>query len=275
MVEPVIPGALVWFLQRILDKGFDRLLDGAADRFDKPELSLPAAIPAMVAPRRHDLSVAGAQVTTDVDIAVRHLVFARRVPVILTFQKSGTDVGAATVPMCLGDTAHLTLRRDLYLITAMVVTHATSARAKPTLHGIGWTQEWVADNDVRKLTIATRHPTESLLNNLGLQSQDGSYPFILAPTPATTPSRTDPEMGALGATTAVRRTAVEKSRNALEYDWGMNQLRLPAAQRTTSSAQRLFTHTKCRARTSLDRQCLSPAGWTGLCPTHRREVNNG
>lgn len=122
----------------------------------------------------------GAQGTSDVDIDIRHHVAAHRAPVILTFQKFGTNSGGATFPMVLGDTAHLTLRRDHYLIAALVVDLPCTPGARPTLQGVGWTREWVADNHVRNVAITTRHPTEELVAELGLTTSDGTCPFILA-----------------------------------------------------------------------------------------------
>ena len=74
----------------------------------------------------------------------------------------------------------------------------------------------MAGNEVRKLAIATSHPTEKLLTNLGLRSQDGSCPFILAPAPAATPIQTDARTGALRAPITARRAAAENARKALE-----------------------------------------------------------
>jgi hypothetical protein len=57
MADPVIAGALGWVLQRMLDKGIDLLLDGAPGRVERPRPPPPATAPAVVTPRRHDLSV--------------------------------------------------------------------------------------------------------------------------------------------------------------------------------------------------------------------------
>lgn len=264
MVDPVVTGALIWLVQRLLDKGFDRIFDAFDSPKQAPSPFQPAQAP-MVAPQRHDLSVDGAQGTSDVDIDVRHHPHALRAPVILTFQKFGTTSGGATFPMELGDTAHLTLRRDHYLIAALVMALPRTAGAKPTLRGVGWTQEWVAANQVRKVAIATQHPTAELVTELGLTKSDGSCPFILPPAPT-------------------RTAAPNLTANAVRWKFDkenpFDKPRLTDARSPQTPLARFgggrFSALTCRARTGLpNERCTSLVHADKLCLEHWRSVRNG
>lgn len=255
MVDPVVTGALVWLVQRLLDKGFDRVLDAT---FDSRGRSQPA-----VAPRRHDLSADGAHATSDIDVEVRNHVPAGRSPVLLTCQKFGTNTGGTTFPMVLGDTAHLTLRRDHYLIAALVVTLPRTVGELPVLNAVGWTHQWIADNHVRKITVTTQRPTEELVTELGLMKSDGSCPFILA-VPYTEP--------------------VPPAATMLS-DLGRLCLDLPElvrgfGQRTGVSSPQagpgVPMTNRCRARTGLPNvRCPLAASADRLCRAHWRQANNG
>ncbi len=261
MVDPVVTGALVWLVQRLLDKGFDRIFDA----LDAPKQNAVSPFQPMVATRRHDLSVEGAQGTSDLDVDVRAHLLWKRSPVILTFQKFGTTSGGATLPMVLGDTAHLTLRRDHYLIAALVVALPNAAGAKPTLRGVGWSHEWVADNHVRQVTITTRQPTTELVRELGLTKSDGSCPFILAPPPAATPGP------AIADAPVWRRQQGEPARTFFQQAkqssaWSAPRHRIPNVARGAT----------CRARTGMpNERCGSAVHADKLCRTHWNQVRNG
>ncbi|GAB1514363.1 hypothetical protein [Actinophytocola sp. KF-1] len=246
MVDPVVTGALIWLARRVVDRGFDRIFDATFDARQRQ----PA-----VTPRRHDLSVDGAQGTSDLDVDVRYHHFAGRMPVILTFQKFGTNSGGTTFPMVLGDTAHLTLRRDHYLVAALVVGLPDQAGAAPTLQGVGWTHEWVADNHVRTVAITTQHPTEQLVSDLGLVKSDGTCPFALAAPP---PEPAD-DWPALPEFPPWLTHARQQ---------GIAPRRRPARRRALS--------TFCRARTDVTgHRCTSLAFVHELCVDHWHQLNTG
>lgn len=175
MVDPIVTGALWWVLERLAGRGLDRLLDNI---FDRPRAGLPA--------RRHDLSVPGGQYTSDVDITVLHHQAQARVPAILTFQKFNDTTTGITLPMVLGDTAHVTLPRNHYFITALIIDVPKVRGDLPTLRGLGWSQPYVADNHTARISIATQRPTDALITKIGLRRDDGSVPFILPAAPAWT-----------------------------------------------------------------------------------------
>ena len=248
MVDPLVSGALVWLGQRLLDKGFDRVLDAAFDSLRPPA----------VAPRRHDLSVNGAQGTSDLDVGIHFHGAESRSPVILTFQKFGTTAGGVTFPMVLGDTAHLTLRRDHYLVAALVVTLPSRSDARPTLRGVGWTHEWVADNHVREVAITTQHPTEALVKELGLMKGDGSCPFAL------------PAARTSSLLEHVRRTLSELLPAA-----GQQQSETPSPRAGPDAISALLVDV-CRARTAPPNVRCQSAVWADkLCRAHWQQTHSG
>ncbi|MFG1642045.1 hypothetical protein ACGFMK_17300 [Amycolatopsis sp. NPDC049252] len=174
-MEP-FTGSLVWLGQaaaaavvgRLAERAVDRAFDGSRRAVTLPE------------PRRHRIG----DVTSDVDIVVRHVPAGRR-PVLLAFQTAPAgntgEPHGVTVPMLLGETAHLTLARDDYLISALVLEPPAQLGGNPVLHGVGWARHWVASNRTDQLTITTEVPTEELLERLGLRKPDGTSPFELPP----------------------------------------------------------------------------------------------
>ncbi|WP_326955253.1 hypothetical protein [Amycolatopsis sp. NBC_01286] len=176
-MEP-FTGSLVWLGQAAAAAVVGRLAERAVDRaFDgsRRAVTLPD-------PRRHRIG----DVTSDVDIVVRHVPAGRR-PVLLAFQTApaGTagEPHGVTVPMLLGETAHLTLARDDYLISALVLDAPAQLGGNPVLHGVGWVRHWVASNRTDQLSITTEAPTKELLERLGLRRPDGTSPFELPPRP--------------------------------------------------------------------------------------------
>ena len=184
MAEP-FTASLIWLGQVAGAAIVGRLAERAVGRvLDEPRqtVALPDA-----SPRRHLLG----NETSDLDIVVQHTPAGPRA-VLLAFQTApdravdGTPSGV-TVPMVFGETAHLTLPRDHYLISALVLDPPARLGGKPVLHGVGWMLHWVASNTTRRLTITTTAPTKELLVELGLQSQEGTGPFTLLPAVTTTP----------------------------------------------------------------------------------------
>lgn len=257
MVDPFLIGALVWLSERLAGRGVDRLFDSA---FDRPRLSVTQA-------KRHDLSVAGAQATSDVDLTVRHHLARTRVPVILTFQKFGDRSTGTTFPMVLGDTAQVTLPRDHYFITALIVDLPTTQMAKPTLRGLGWAQPWVAGNHTATITIATQHPTDELVEKIGLKKPDGSVLFTLppAPSPQTWPNTTTPSL----------RTSIGPTWPASDT-WGEPSALRPPPRKIFPLAETNSDPAMCRARALIgSKQCMHPADQDRLCVFHRNMLKSG
>ncbi|MFF1608757.1 hypothetical protein ACFVYA_13325 [Amycolatopsis sp. NPDC058278] len=256
MPEPITM-SLLWLGQaagaaivgRLAERGMDRLLDG-------PRQVVVPPLPPRAEPRRHRLG----DVTSDLDITVRHTPAGRR-PVLLAFQtapREGERTAGVTVPMVLGETAHLTLPRDDYLISALVLDPPAELGGKPVLHGIGWVRHWVASSGTDRLTIATEVPRKKLLRKLGLQAPDGTSPFELPP----------PSAAALGQLPAAPAP-------------------LPGAQLMPRAIPKRFTpigtaglQRQCRAA-DLSRfgpRCTSLAvalGGNGLCVTHSLALTRG
>lgn len=276
-MDPVLTGALIWLFQRLLDKGFDRVFDSVFDPPPQPYRAI--AQPVMVTARRHDLSTGG-QGTSDLDVVVRHHLAQTRVPVLLTFQKFGTDTGGTTFPMVLGDTASLTLRRDHYAITALIVDLPRTPGAKPTLRGVGWSTQWVADNHVKKVTLNTQHPTKELVKKLGLMAEDGTCPFILpAAPPKALPAAAPP-----GSPDFIQNVLSQHLRDARQT--ARDNVLLPRKPATppkfvtpapaaTDFSKFAFTQT-CRARVGvLGGQCRLLVRQGKLCIKHTRQVDDG
>ncbi|SDY11270.1 hypothetical protein SAMN05421504_104544 [Amycolatopsis xylanica] len=170
-MDPILVGALIWLLDRLAGRGVDWLFDNAVGR-GRNALAAPQV-------KRHDLTAPGAQATSDVDFTVRHHLAQTRSPVILTFQKFSDKSTGITLPMVLGDTAHVTLPRNHYFVTALIIDLPKNSGDLPTLRGLGWAQPFVADNHTAKITIATQQPTDALITKIGLKQADGSVPFRL------------------------------------------------------------------------------------------------
>ena len=174
----VVQGVITAAAGRLAERGVDRLLDGRRQPVVVPE-----------PPKRHRLG----NVTSDVDIVVRHRPAGRRA-VLLAFQTATgweeTEVPqGATVPMLLGETAHLTLLRDDYVISALVLEPAVKVGGKPVLHGIGRIRHWVASNATEQLAITTNPPSPKTLKKLGLLKPDGTSPFELPPAQPAAPPK--------------------------------------------------------------------------------------
>jgi hypothetical protein len=171
VVEPILTGALLWLGGEIVAGGFGRVLDRAYTVVRGSDHS---------SSRRYDLS-GGAELTSDVDIAVRyHGGRPRPLPVILTFQAVNDRDRGQQFPMVLTETAYVTLRRGEHLIIALVLRLATQHGVQPELHGIGWVRHWVAGNAAERITIAATAPTERLVSALGLVGSGGAPLFTLA-----------------------------------------------------------------------------------------------
>ncbi|WP_329050447.1 hypothetical protein OG738_01115 [Amycolatopsis sp. NBC_01488] len=260
--------SLIWLGQaagaaivgRLAERGVDRLLDGRRQTVLVPDT--PAA------PRRHRLG----DVTSDVDIFVRHRTAPLPRSVLLAFQTAPRDGELArgvTVPMVLGETAHLTLPRDDYLISALVLDPPADLGGKPVLHGVGWVRHWVASNGTERLTIASQAPTQQLLEKLGLRSADGTSPFEIAPR-TTTPSAAPRQLPSAGdAAAGAAAIAAAAARHAT---FAASANRFGRFAQGTGRRQ-------CRAAISrFGGRCFHQPfgiGNTGLCMTHYNAFTRG
>ncbi|MEU0791306.1 hypothetical protein ABZ342_14665 [Amycolatopsis sp. NPDC005961] len=232
---------------QLVEKGVDRL----TDRFGDSRRKTVVVPETPAAPTRHLLG----NVTSDIDIDVRHEPSSRQW-VLLTFQPTppaGERTSGTTVPMVLGETAHLTLHRGDYLIGALVLDPPEDLRGKPVLRGVGAVRHWVAGTDTDQLTIETTEPTTELLERLGLQMPDGSGPFRPAPPKAAAPPRqltAAPELQA-------RREAVSRL---------LAQAKTGAAPQCRAAASDLGPRCTARARVH---------GKNGLCQFHHSAVTLG
>ncbi|MET8854137.1 hypothetical protein [Amycolatopsis sp. NPDC004625] len=207
---------------------------------------------AVVVPAAHTRHRLG-DVTSDVDIAVRHRP-ATGQRVLLTFQATplaGERTSGVTVPMVLGETAHLTLPRADYLISALVFDHPADPGAKPVLRGVGGIRHYVASTKTEQLTIETGTPTAPLLTTLGLADSKGTGPFQPAPhLPATATSPAERKAAFLLAKIEERDAQVEAG-----------------------------TATRCRAATSgSESRCPAPVALfddNGTCYHHLAELVKG
>ncbi|WP_037303549.1 hypothetical protein [Amycolatopsis orientalis] len=135
MVEPVI----AWVGQKLAEKALDRAMatDGRK-------------------PRRHDLSVQGAEATSDLDITVKYVLpYCRgaKAPVVLTLRRLDESAENLTLPMVLGETARVRLKRGRYRITAAILELSPRHDAAPTLHAFGAQLLWLGGNGTAKACI--------------------------------------------------------------------------------------------------------------------------
>ncbi|MEV6620604.1 hypothetical protein AB0M83_07045 [Amycolatopsis sp. NPDC051106] len=249
--------SLIWLGQTVGAAIVGRLAERAVDHVlgeARQSVMLPGT-----PPRRHRLG----EETSDIDIVVHHTPAGRR-PVLLAFQTAPdrAPVGApsygVTVPMVLGETAHLTLPRDYYLISALVLDPPAKLGGKPVLHGIGWIYHWAASTTTSELEIRTTVPTKKLLVELGLRSKDGTSPFKL-PRSVAAPPRQLPRAASAPAPTLPSTPPSETELASLRAEEEHNR--------------------QCRARAfPYSHRCtdvVGAFGGNGLCLDHRRAWEQG
>ncbi len=91
---------------------------------------------------------------------------------LLTFQtapRAGERPTGTTVLMVLGETAHLTVPRDDYLISGLVFEQPAELGDTPVLHGIGQVRRYVASTATDLITLTTTRPTSELVAKAGLR----------------------------------------------------------------------------------------------------------
>ncbi|AGM08552.1 hypothetical protein [Amycolatopsis keratiniphila] len=134
MVEPVI----AWIGKKVVDSTADRLV-AAGDRKT----------------RRHDLSVDGAEPTSDLDIIVDYtLPYWRgaKAPVEVILRRIEGSAVNLIVRMVLKETARLRLKRGTYDITATVL-ELSPVRDQATQHAVGRERVWLGHNRTKKVRI--------------------------------------------------------------------------------------------------------------------------
>ncbi|MFD8496260.1 hypothetical protein [Amycolatopsis sp. NPDC059657] len=285
MVDPILVGALIWLLDRIAGRGVDWLFDNAVGR-GRGALSAPQV-------KRHDLTSPGAQATSDVDFTVRHHLAQTRSPVILTFQKFSDKSTGITLPMVLGDTAHVTLPRNHYFVTALIVDLPKNSGDLPTLRGLGWAQPFIADNHTAKITIATQQPTDALVTKIGLKQQDGATPFLLPAPPSTTaiqdffatdPKKRFPLIGQQPAASPAFKPLKPQSPSLKDFLSRLDTPLEPPKRFTPVSPRNKFvpqvpkkaSPEMCRAKAWVGTgACAFLAHQDRLCKIHRDQILNG
>ncbi|MGW4354324.1 hypothetical protein ACWELJ_19790 [Nocardia sp. NPDC004582] len=181
MVDPILVAAGIAAMQKAIEIGMDRLA-GAFSAPPPPQVILtPAPKPVI---RRHDYSD-GYGALSDANITVaHHLSGVYRAPTFLILEKFNHPGDGFVVPMIQGETAFLTVSRDHYSIAALIVDLPRTRGAKPTLRGLGASDEFIASNTPTALHIPTEHPTQNLVRQVGLLDSTGNLPFLLPPPPA-------------------------------------------------------------------------------------------
>ncbi|WET77798.1 hypothetical protein P3102_27490 [Amycolatopsis sp. QT-25] len=135
MVEPMI----AWMGQKLAEKALDRAVTTGGRK-----------------PQRHDLSVSGAEATSDLDITVKYtLPYLRgaKAPVVLTLRRLDHSAEDLTLPMVLGETARVRVKRGRYRITAAILELSPWLGAAPTLHAFGSQLLWLGGNGTAKACI--------------------------------------------------------------------------------------------------------------------------
>ncbi len=258
---------LAWVGQKTAEAVIGQLAERGVERFSARQRQ--TVVPeAAAAPTRHRLG----DVTSDVDIVVQHRP-ATRQPVLLTFQATPLDgerTSGVTVPMVLGETAHLTLPRADYLISALVLDPLANIGDKPVLRAVGGIRHYLASTRTEQLTIVTGAPTATLLTTLGLLKPDGTGPFRPALPPAPAPPPRPPSVPDWRA--SLETMARQNARlQALTRAMG-DILDAPAQAKAPEAAQ-------CRAAASdFGPRCTSRIGRTGehgLCLFHNSALKLG
>ncbi|MFI5563499.1 hypothetical protein ACIA2T_29810 [Amycolatopsis japonica] len=166
MVEPLI----VW-IGKVVEKTFDRAMT-ASDRKT----------------RRHDLSIEGAEATSDLDIIVKYtLPYWRgaKAPVRLTLQRVDGYPETQILRMVLGETLRVRLKRGTYEITAWVVQLSPQLGQTETLHAVGWQRVWLGHNRTKKARL---RPAPVLVQAPGRVGPKRSGAKSGAPKPSRKPS---------------------------------------------------------------------------------------
>ncbi|MGY6650914.1 hypothetical protein ACXIZN_01985 [Amycolatopsis sp. TRM77291] len=135
MVESVI----AWIGQKVAEKTLDRMVT-VGDRNT----------------RRHDLSVEGAEATSDLDIIVKYTLpywRSAKAPVRLILQRVDGYPETLSLPMVLGETLRVRLRRGTYEITAWVVQLSLLHGQTETVHAVGWQRLWLGHNRTKKARL--------------------------------------------------------------------------------------------------------------------------
>lgn len=266
MLEPFI-ASLGWVGQKAVDTLVSKSVERGVDRFMDRQRQTVVVPAAPTAPARHRLG----NVTSDVDIVVRSA-FAERRPVLPAFQTvpgRGERPRGVTVPTVLGEITHLTLPRDDYLISALVLDPPADFGDRPVVRGVGWIRSWVAGTATARLTIETTTPTTELLEKLGLRTPDGAGP-VEPPKAAVVSQRPGPTRRPFPDVDIIIRAAEAVGRQAgAEAEARQRSAEAEARRRPAADP-------RCRATTSpAGPRCGSGASRNGLCVVHDAAVQLG
>ncbi|RSN18486.1 hypothetical protein DMC63_17600 [Streptomyces sp. WAC 05977] len=176
MVEPLI--ALIG--KKVVDTTADRLV-AAGDR----------------KVRRHDLSVEGAEPTSDLDLVVDYtLPYWRgaKAPVEVILRRIEGSAANLIVRMVLRETARLRLRRGTYDITATVLELSPIRGGAAKLHAVGTDLVWLGENRTKKVRIRPVPVLVQAPKPPG-RKPSGAKPVMPKPAPKTsaTPRHTLPD----------------------------------------------------------------------------------
>ncbi|QXV62477.1 hypothetical protein [Amycolatopsis sp. TNS106] len=135
----MVDALITWIGQKLAEKALDRAVTTGGRK-----------------PQRHDLSVQGAEVTSDLDVTVQYtLPYCRgaKAPVVLTLRRLDRFGESLTVPTVLGESACVRLNRGRYEITAKVLELSPRHGQAPILHAVGSQLVWLGGNGTAKVRL--------------------------------------------------------------------------------------------------------------------------
>ncbi|MFJ8910001.1 hypothetical protein [Amycolatopsis sp. NPDC102389] len=138
----MVDAMITWIGQKLAEKALDRAVTSAGRKR-----------------QRHDLSVQGAEATSDLDITVKYtLPYYRgaKAPVVLTLRRLDRHPGheeSLRLDMVLGETARVRLKRGRYEITAKIHELSPRLGPSPILHAVGSQLLWLGGNGTEKACI--------------------------------------------------------------------------------------------------------------------------
>ncbi|MFI9456521.1 hypothetical protein [Amycolatopsis sp. NPDC052450] len=154
----MVDAVITWIGQKFAEKALDRAVaSGGRKR------------------QRHDLSVQGAEATSDLDITVKYtLPYCRgaKAPVVLTLRRVDRFTESLRLDMVLGETARVRLKRGRYEITAKIHELSPRLGPEPILHAVGSQLLWLGGNGtakacIRPAPVLIRAPKESAPKQTG------------------------------------------------------------------------------------------------------------
>ncbi|RSN65010.1 hypothetical protein DMH01_00990 [Amycolatopsis sp. WAC 04182] len=135
----MVDAMITWIGQKLAEKALDRAVPSGGRKR-----------------QRHDLSVQGAEATSDLDITVKYtLPYCRgaKAPVVLTLRRVDRFTESLRLDMVLGETARVRLKRGRYEITAKIHELSPRLGPEPILHAVGSQLLWLGGNGTAKACI--------------------------------------------------------------------------------------------------------------------------